>query len=722
MQSGVPTLGRIFVALALLLPPACLPARAASAFASSPRRVNAPYFVGDVPFGKTAVFWFGRVTPQQNYADVRVGYNDSELYVNVAVFDRRLWYDTTPSLAELTAWDAPSLFLDLDGNTGDAPDANAYRFVAQLNWWEARGAWQGAYRGNNSNWVTATVPFTTTTGWRGDAPLNDVDDRGWVVTYRIPFAGLGLGGAPPQGTIWGLGVILHDRDDASGTFIPDQVWPETMNPASPATWGQLAFGLPTYTAPLATPGSMVTIRHGLNGAVVPDVSAGGDTVCGDGLDYWTEWGEANYAGAGHANVQNQADVAELMVEGKVHFLETRTTRPDDKPLVLKGDRVHLLDPAQPYAAATVVGNPAQFQARGLALAGPNINLNRGTDRVWTEGPGRLEIVLDRDFSGQSIPGGLPVTVRWRERMTLEGDTLRFEGAVHVTSRLDELHTDTLEIGFKEPIPLGDPEKQSRPEVRRLRCRGGVVLESQSADAQGPIAWQRVEVADLALDLTTGAATAGGPGQLRTVRRGSAAPLLNRLGPRQPPADAAAVGKPSPHSVPDLPLRDSSSLSYLEVRFQRGAAGNLQQRRLTCEGQVVAIFGPIGAWEERLSADRPESLGPRGAVLRCDQLGVAQMPVPGTNYLTLELEAQGNTLVEGQHYTARAHRLTYAEAKDLLILEGDGRSDAQLFRQMYPGGPLSATTARRIQYWPSLRKGSVDGPRFLEHQTSPAPGS
>lgn len=420
-------------------------------------------------------------------------------------------------------------------------------------------------------------------------------------------------------------------------------------------------------------------------------------------------------------VGNQADVAELMVEGKVHFLETRTTRPDDKPLVLKGDRVHLLDPAQPYAAATVVGNPAQFQARGLALAGPNINLNRGTDRVWTEGPGRLEIVLDRDLSGQPIPSGLPITVRWRERMALEGDTLRFEGAVHVTSRLDELHTDTLEIGFNEPIPLGDPEKQSRPEVRRLRCRGGVVLESQSADAQGPIAWQRVEVADLALDLTTGAATAGGPGQLRTVRRGSAAFFLNQTEPRQAPADSAADGKRLPHSLSDPPLRDSSSLSYLEVRFQRGAAGNLRQRRLTCEGQVVAVFGPTRAWDERLSADRPESLGPRAAVLHCDRLAVAQMPVPGTNHLTLELEAQGNTLLEGQHYTARAHRLTYAEAKDLLILEGDGRNDAQLFRQMYPGGPLSATTARRIQYWPSLRKGSVDGPRFLEHQTSPPPG-
>ena len=427
--------------------------------------------------------------------------------------------------------------------------------------------------------------------------------------------------------------------------------------------------------------------------------------------------------------ENHADVAELMVEGKVHFLETRTTRPDDKPLVVKGDRVHLLDPAQPYAAATVVGSPAHFQARGLALSGSNINLNRGTNRLWTEGPGRLEIILDRDFSGQPIPGGLPVTIRWRERMALEGAILRFEEAVHVTSRLDQLHTDTLEISFKEPIPLGDPEKQSRPEVQKVRCRGGVVLESQSVDSQGPAAWQRLEATDMALDLVTGAATASGPGEVRSVRRGAAPLPLDRSEPpragAQAGAHAGAGSGSDPNSSslepPPEPPQDSSGLSYLGVRFQRGAAGNFRQRRLTFEGQVSAVFGPVAAWDERLSPDRPETLGPRGAVLRCDQLAVAQMPVPGTRNLSLELEALGNILVEGQHYTARAYRMTYAEAKDLLILEGDGRNDAQLFRQAYPGGPVSATAARRIQYWPSLRKGSVDGPRFLEHQTTAAPG-
>jgi hypothetical protein len=43
-----------------------------------------------------------------------------------------------------------------------------------------------------------------------------------------------------------------------------------MSPSQPSTWADLAFGLPTYTPPLAAPGGTVTVRRGLDRAVVPD--------------------------------------------------------------------------------------------------------------------------------------------------------------------------------------------------------------------------------------------------------------------------------------------------------------------------------------------------------------------------------------------------------------------------------------------------------------------
>ena len=169
------------------------------------RRVNAPYFAGPVIYEQAAIFWFGKVNQTSNYADVRVGYDDSELYVSMDIFDRRLWYNPNPSTGSLTAWDASSLYLDLDGNVGSGPSANAYRFDAQLNWWEPREGYQAAYRGNGAGWLSATIPVSTTAGWRGDAPNDNVDDRGWTVEYDIPFSSLGLSGPPTAGHELGNG-------------------------------------------------------------------------------------------------------------------------------------------------------------------------------------------------------------------------------------------------------------------------------------------------------------------------------------------------------------------------------------------------------------------------------------------------------------------------------------------------------------------------------------
>jgi hypothetical protein len=273
------------------------------------RRVNAPY---DVPGEEAAILWFGRVTPTENSADARVLYQDSYLYVRVAMFDRRLWYDTSPTPGELTAWDAVSLYLDKDGNVGNVPDENAYRFDAQLVWWEPRDDYQVAFQGDGSGWVTATLPFTTTSGWRGTVPNNEEDDRGWALTFNIPYESLSLDGPPLQGEAWGMALVVHDRDDAAGTLIADQVWPETADPLQPATWGQLVFGLPIYDPLPAIPGETVTIRQGLDGATVVDADVGGSSVCGGSAapDYFSTWGKLNYAGKTFANIQNLGDIGD----------------------------------------------------------------------------------------------------------------------------------------------------------------------------------------------------------------------------------------------------------------------------------------------------------------------------------------------------------------------------------------------------------------------------
>jgi hypothetical protein len=282
-------------------------------------RINAPYFSGVINYDEMAIAWFGKVTSTQNYADIRVGYNNTELYVDLAIFDRYLSFTDSPTRDDLTHWDAASLYLNSNGNQGETAGQGSFLFVAQLNWAGARQDYQAAYRGTGSSWGVANLPFTTETAWRGEGP-NDpsIDDRGWITKFHIPFSSLGVSNPPADGTTWGMSIVLHDRESDSNLNIANQSWPPSADENRPSTWGQLRFGMPIYQPPASSPGGTVTIRQGLNGAVVPDAAVGGtigepvnDSLCpGDPNVIWSSWGTRNFTGTTGINIQNQVDVSD----------------------------------------------------------------------------------------------------------------------------------------------------------------------------------------------------------------------------------------------------------------------------------------------------------------------------------------------------------------------------------------------------------------------------
>jgi hypothetical protein len=357
------------------------------------RRVNSPYFGNsDVRLSETGIFWFGQVSPSSDYADVRVGYNASELYVRIAVFDRRLWYNPAPASTGLTEWDASSLYLRVAGNTGGTPDQNSYRFDAQLNAGETpRTAWQAAYRGNGSSWVAANPSFTTESGFRWESDTvggvnNNLNNRGWTMVYHIPFSSLGLSGAPAQSTIWGLGVVLHNRDDATNaTPIADEKWPGEMSVDQPVTWGQLRYGLPTYTTPSVSARRVITVRQGLNGAIVPDAAVGGTTnnLCpGDSNFVWNEWGNANFGSAMDFNVQNQSDLADWPCYAKYYVTFPLSQLPANKAIVSATLILHEWGSSAPDQAETSLiqvltiaddWNPATLTWNNAPLAMENVS-------------------------------------------------------------------------------------------------------------------------------------------------------------------------------------------------------------------------------------------------------------------------------------------------------------------------------------------------------------
>ena len=187
--------------------------------------------------------------------------------------------------------------------------------------------------------MASALTFTTTTQWRGSGPNDDIDDQGWRIDYEIPFASLGLSGPPANGTKWGLGVVLHNRDYLQFPPSPDETWPENLSANVPSTWGQLNFGWPTYTTPNATTSGLVTIRQGLNGAIVPDAAVGGtfsttvDNLCGQSAGTWETWGNANFAGAPTFNIQNQEDISDWMCFSKYYVTFPLVAVPPGKAIL-----------------------------------------------------------------------------------------------------------------------------------------------------------------------------------------------------------------------------------------------------------------------------------------------------------------------------------------------------------------------------------------------------
>jgi hypothetical protein len=90
-----------------------------------------------------------------------------------------------------------------------------------------------------------------------------------------------------------------------------------------------------------------------------------------------------------------------------------------------------------------------------------------------------------------------------------------------------------------------------------------------------------------------------------------------------------------------------------------------------------------------------------------------MPGASPDSPAVELEATGSAVVEGQKFMARGARISYAQAKDLLLLAGDGRSDAEFFRKPSANPLKPDTVARTIMYWRRDNRIEISGGKYID---------
>lgn len=415
------------------------------------------------------------------------------------------------------------------------------------------------------------------------------------------------------------------------------------------------------------------------------------------------------------DVQPVVDDVEIL--GGAELVETTVADPTQKPFSVRGDEVRIARASTTGSVATIAGQPAVVAARGLVMSAAKINFDRGANRMWIDGPGQMTLPIDRDLEGRPLGTPQSMTVGWQAAMDFDGETIRYRESVEATGPTQRLATQLLQARLAERVDFAAPPREPRTvKVAALTCQGGLRLDSRSYDSGEQTAHDVILAQDLAIDQTTGAIVAHGPGSIRSHRRGASQMFGGAS------ANASRDARIVPGSQAESPANSTASrrLTFLEAHFQREATGNLNARQLTLSDQIRCVYGPVDDWQQTIVLDVARAV-PEGVVtLTSDRLTVAQPTLDRTRpgRQPIELAAEGNAFVEGPTFTARADRMTYAEAKDLLILEGTGRADAVLTRQSKPGGPSTKAAARKVMFWRTTNTVEVDDAKSLNLSNLP----
>ena len=371
--------------------------------------VNAKYFDGDrISTSSSAVFWFGKLDQTANHVDVRIGYNANEIQIFTNIFDSELFYDQAATVSEFDNWDSVDIYLRPQGSN------TSYLFKNQFHHFQSSADYRLAYRNSGSGYsLDNSIPFQTAKVWYGQSPnqaTNPPGERGWYSKFNIPFSSLGLTTAPSKGTVWDMAIVVHDRDDAAGTTINQQIWPSDANVTNPASWGELRFSRTADNTPFATQTGTLTLRHGINGVTVPDSHVGGGANCGEDHhpNFFNGWSTHNFPGVQQINIQNQMNVEDWPCFSK-YFISFPVDQIPAGKIVLSAELTM-------FHFGNAGGNqssPSNEQARGSTLQVMTVDSSWDeTTLNWQNSPSVVEhiadtwvtpIINENNFASPAIP-------------------------------------------------------------------------------------------------------------------------------------------------------------------------------------------------------------------------------------------------------------------------------------------------------------------------------
>ena len=384
----------------------------------------------------------------------------------------------------------------------------------------------------------------------------------------------------------------------------------------------------------------------------------------------------------------EPEVREVWTEGNVRITHYRDSA--EEPVVMTGDRLHILSNTPDAQMVHIVGSPAQLLEPRMKLTGDEISFDRARNLAWTDGTSELKLPADRDFDGKKLDKPTELTINSHEQMSFDGRVATFIGRVHASMYDSVMRCQQMEVTMLKPLVFDDGMKPTeRPEIATITCQFDVEFNSHVIEEGTLKEVRRAKFARFHLDHQTGKVIAdNGPGTVSLWRRGR--------GKRAGLAPLAAAGA---NRAMDA---QGTEWEYSRIQFARDMSGNVKDRTTTFRGQIEVIYGPVDEPMAKIDLDK---LPKDGGAMFCDWLEFVQRETAdGTKHV--ELLAKENARLEGRSFFAQADEISFDESKGLYMLRSSG-DESMLWREKAAGGERTAVVAETFRFIPSINKVEFD---------------
>ncbi|MDX1929969.1 MAG: hypothetical protein SFV81_25810 [Pirellulaceae bacterium] len=420
-------------------------------------------------------------------------------------------------------------------------------------------------------------------------------------------------------------------------------------------------------------------------------------------------------GSGPVNVQGTLLKSTVIVAKEQSWIDTLTvdgplkvfgnpTVAAPNPWSLVGQQLQLSTNPQGQANVQVTGSPAKIAMGEAWLIGPVIRYDQTTGLIWMDQPGEFSIpttALNRNAAGGANPTSNPALqaspsslqwikaphCKWKGRLIFDGTVANIEGDIELEGIFSpgedrfwsvECGCQQMEIYLGAPINMHSP-KRGTSNLDRVVLKDSVDIRAAQNDSQGNrLSLERIVVPSLTYHLPQSQLVGSGPGWLRSWHLAS-----TNLGQM---ASSSSVRKSAKQEIQGAHLN-----------FHESMVAYMDRSEVVFEGKVELAAGPLASWDHMIDINTMQRLNTNEMLLNCDLLKAYDTSglgprVSGTSGFApstanWEFQSLGNVRFAGKsdegEYSGSGYRVTYSQPKDLLVLEGDGRTPAHVRKEPLP---------------------------------------